>query len=470
MNKRFKFYLSAQGQQGFYACCFFIGMAITCFLALGGPAEAYEYDGDARLGYLTRQVEFKGDFLNQTNGETHNDEQVLNAQLKLNIEDLSSNKDRVLFDFRDKRDNFGKLERENLRLINYDRRQLRLLAFERPWESNRHFFSLGRFALPEANILANDGAEYGYRSSKALRYGIFAGQAPKNIISPLYVDPETRSLSGVQAGAYLNFEHKEGFEDSTYFSSAIAEAPTYDVTDAENHAYYYQKGMWTVGGFHRYSSLIHYDFTPKSSLRRAYLSYAFQAEKLRAGGSFQQTNTEDYLIKQVIQDTLAPSAVQSFNLDLRYLISNHLSIDLASSEGRRTSDGLKRTENALGLLFPRLLGDSSSVRLQLGVRANFQSHDKFSKISYDFYARSFSIGLSYMIVDENYDDGTTNKRTIANLDGGFFLFDDIRGSVGYELENDSKVNASALLMMLGYRFGAGSLSAPRTKPARFEEI
>ncbi|WP_218109975.1 hypothetical protein [Oligoflexus tunisiensis] len=433
------------------------------------PLQAAEFKGDARIGHYSRQVEFKGAYLGQTAGETNNDEQVINLQLKASAEDLNDSGDRFIFDFRDKRDGFGKLERENLLLSNYERRQLRLAAYQRPWESNRTYFTVGRFSLPEANIIANDGAEFGYRTSRSSRYGAFAGQGAKDIIAPLYVDPDTRDISTTQFGAYYNYESKDTPEDSSYLTNAVAQAPTYDITDADSHLYYYQQGLFTFGGNHRIGSLVQFDFAPKSSLRRGYLSYYYQTERLRAGGYLNQTTTEDYLIKQVIQDVLVPSSVRTIDLDARYRLSSAMSVDVSASQGTRTVDGKVRTEYTAGLLFPRVLGDTSSTRLQVGTRQNFLSKDNFTKIAYDYWGATLSVGLSYTLSTEDYDDGTTNKRTIMMVDAGIFVLDDIRGALGYELESDSKVDASALFIMFGYKFGK-SASSPRTRPARFEEM
>jgi hypothetical protein len=432
-------------------------------------ASAADFKGDARIGHYSRQVEFQGSYLGQTAGETNNDEQVINLQLKGTAEDLNDSDDRFIFDFRDKRDGFGKLERENLLLSNYERRQLRTAAYQRPWERNRTYFTVGRFSLPEANIVANDGAEFGYRTSKASRYGLFAGQGAKDIIAPLYVDPDTRSIPNTQYGVYYNYESKDTPDDSSYLTNAVAQAPTYDITDAQNHLYYYQQGLFTFGGTHRVGSLVQFDFSPKSSLRRGYLSYYYQTERLRAGGYVNQTTTEDYLIKQVIQDVLVPSSVRTIDLDMRYRLTPAMSVDVSASRGTRTVDGKSRTEYAAGLLFPRVLGDTSSTRLQFGVRQNFLSKDSFTKVAYDYFGEKFSLGAAYTLSTEDYDDGTTNKRTILMVDAGIFVLDDIRGSLGYEMESDSKVKANALFIMFGYKFGV-STSSPRNRPARFEEM
>ncbi len=444
---------------------------VLAFVALSTipEASAVDFRGDVRIGHYSRQVEFQGAYLGQTAGETNNDEQVINLQLKATADDINDSNDRFIFDFRDKRDGFGKLERENLLLSNYERRELRTAAYQRPWENNRTYFTVGRFALPEANIVANDGAEFGYRSSKSTRYGLFAGQGAKDIIAPLYVDPDTRDIPNTQFGAYYNYETKDTPEDSSYLTNAVAQAPTYDITDAENHLYYYQQGLFTIGGHHRVGSLVHFDFSPKASLRRGYVSYYYQTERMRAGGYLNQTTTEDYLIKQVIQDVLVPSAVRTIDADVRYRVSSSFSVDVSASRGTRTVDGKSRTEYAAGLLFPKVLGDTSSTRLQLGVRQNFLSKDNFSKIAYDYWGRTLSVGVAYTLSNETYDDGTTNKRSILMVDAGIFVLEDIRGAVGYEMESDSKVKANALFIMVGYKFGV-SASSPRTRPARFEEM
>lgn len=432
--------------------------------------EAMDIKGEARIGIYSRSVTFKGDILKDTAGETNNDEQVLNTQIKTDIEDINKSKDRALFDFRNKRDNFGKLERENYSLSSYDRRQLRTLAYQRPWEHNRLYFTAGRFPLPEANLIANDGAEVGYRGSKANRYGLFAGQGAKDIIRPLYVDPETRTLPSSQAGVYFAQEEKDGPEESSYMTHALAQAPSYELTATEARSYYYHQGMWTFGETDRIGSLVHYDVSPKSSLRRAYLSYFRTVDRWRAGGYFQQTSTEDYLIKQTLQDTLQPSTVRVLDLEWRYRVTQTMAMDASFARATRSADGLSRTEYALGLLFPRLLSDNTSSRLQFGKRSNYQSQDQFIKLGFDYFGKEFSLGLSHLINTQDFSNSPDNKQSISTIDAGIFLSDDIRSALAYEIEKDNKVDAKAFFLMVGYRFGSGSVSGIRTRPARFEEL
>lgn|GEM_PF-5312601 len=430
------------------------------------PAQSMDTRGQIRIGAYTRTVTFKEAVL----GETNNDEYVISSQVKLDLLNLTEDRGQVLFEVRDKIDNFGKLERENLRLTSYNRFQVRTAAYRKPWENNRFYYTVGRFQLSEANIRSHDGAELGYRYSREIRTGLFVGQGPEDILTPLYVDPETQSVNNMQAGAYVTYDTKVGAEDSSYLTQAIAQAPSYDITDAENHAYYYQQGMWTFTPTHRLVTQVLYDVSPNSQLRRGYVSYTYLTEKYRAMSYFQQTTTEDYLIKQTLEDSLVPSAVQSLNFELRHRYSPTFSLDYSLSYGRRSADGLTRTEYALGTLFPRLFSSSGSARAQFGIRNNFQSKENFLKVGYDYWSRSFGLGVSHVINNENYEDGTKNTRQISLIDMGFFFFDDFRGSLGYQREQDKSVQANAMFVMVGYRFGSGAVSPVRTKPARFEAI
>ena len=435
-------------------------------LVLSSSAYAMEFKGQLRVGAFTRTVS-----LSEQAGESSNDEYIMSGQVHLEAYELNGDNDQIILEARDKVDNFGKLERENLRLTTYNRMQLRTFAYQRPFEFNKTYFSLGRFSLPEANLLVHDGLEVGYRFSKNTRAGFYAGLGPKDILTPLYVDPlSERSSSGLQAGAYVTYDRKEGAEDSSYLTQGFGKAPTYDLTDAEDHMSYFQQGLWTFSAANRLSSLVLFDVQPASKLRRGSLAYTYLSENLRTTASVQQTDTEDYLLKQEVQDALLPSAVQSVALDVRQRTSSHLSFDYLLRYGRRAADSLTQDELGVGILKHEFLGKSDSVRFQLALRRNFTSRDRIYRLAYDYWSRSLSIGLSHVMTQLSYDSGRNDTRQDTSLDAGFFLSDKLRGSLGIQREADSLVSANALFFMVGYRFGGGSASPVRQKPALFESM
>lgn len=437
-----------------------------CAFAYASDVWAIDVLGQFRLGGYTRSVEFE----QPVNGETSNDEKVLSAQLKMEIYEFNSHEDAIVMDLRDKVDSYGKLETSNLTLDTYNRMQIRELAYKRPFETNKLYFSLGRFSLPEANVIDNDGAEFGYRFSKSLRVSLFGGVAPKDVITPYYVDPATTGVNNAQGGLYLSYEKKNGIERSLYTNNAIAMGPTYNITDKKSHTYFYHMALWNLNPNNRISSFVQHDFVPSSSLRRASLSHSYFDPKFRTNLSLSQTNTEDYLIQQDLLDPLPPSAEQSLRFDLRHRLFNWFSMDYSAGYSKREVDGKSQSEVAIGMILPKLLLANGSFRAQYGVRDNYFSKDRFIRGGYDYWYQSFSLSLIHTSSAEEFDDKTKNSRQTINIDGGFFLSDRLRGALGYQREKDDKVSASALFVMVGYRFGASSLPPIRNKPALFEEI
>lgn len=430
-------------------------------------AAAFSVLGNLRVGGYTRAVEFE----ETSNGDATNDEQVLSAQLKMDITDFDSQNDAFVIDLRDKIDSYGRLDTQNLSLDTYNRFQVRELAFKRPWEDNKFYFTLGRFSLAEANILDNDGGEFGYRFSKQSRLGLFGGMAPKDVITPYYVTPNTDSVNNAQAGLYYSYEKKNGLERSLYTNNALAMGPTYNLTDKKSHTYFYHMAIWNMTAQNRISSYLQQDFVPKAGLRRASLSHSFYNPKFETSLSLIQTNTEDYLIQQDILDSLAPSGEQQLRFDLRHRIFAFLNFDYLLAFSKREADGKAQSEYALGLIVPKLLSNSGSARAQYGIRNNYFSKDRYFRVGYDFWNKFFSASLMHTVIDMEYEDtGLKNTRQVSTVDGGFFLNERVRASVAYQREQDAVLSASALFLMVGYRFGSGPAAPIRTRPAPFEEI
>ncbi len=441
-------------------------MLATLFAFTSHEAKAIGVVGNFRLGLYSRTVEFDP----AINGDTSNDEQVVSAQLKMDVNDFDSYNDTFVIDMRDKMDSYGKLDSQNLSLQNYNRFQVREMAFKRPWEYNRFYFTLGRFSLTEANIIDNDGVELGYRFSKQSRLGLFGGMAPKDVITPYYVSPTTQSVNNVQGGLYYSYEKRSGVESSLYSNNALAMSPTYDITDKKSHSYFYHMAVWNVNPQHRLSSYLVQDFAPTASMRRASLSHSYTTTKLKTNLSLIQSNSEDYLVQRDLLDPLAPSSEQLVRFDLRHKTFPGLNLDLQAGIGNRSADKKSSSEYALGLIFPKFIAKSGSARVQYGIRNNYYSKDSYVRGGYDFWHESFSASLIHTILQQTYDTGLKNTRQITMIDAGFFLSDRIRGALAYQIEKDDRLSASAFFLMIGYRFGTGAASPIRTRPALFEEI
>ncbi len=448
-----------------------VGLKLNCAMIcvlFSSRALAVDVLGQFRLGAYTRSLQFK----EEVNGEINNDESVYSTQLKMEVYDISSHDDAFAIDVRDKVDSYGNLDRTNLSLATYNRLQVRELAYKRPWETNRFYFTVGRFALSEANVIDNDGAEAGFRFSRTLRFGLFGGAAPKDVITPYYINPDkTPDVNNTQGGVYVSYEKKSGFERSVYTNNALAIGPTYNLTDKTSHSYFFHMGLWNLNPNNRISSFLLQDLAPAPSLRRGSISHSYFDPKIRTNLSLSETNTEDYLIQRDLLDTLAPSAEQNVNADLRYRLFPALSVDLSAGFSKRARDGKAANETALGIILPKFILATGSLRAQFGTQKKYLSKGNFVRAGYDYWNAFFSASIIHTISQETYDeDGFKNSRQITIIDGGIFLSDRLRGSLGYQREADDRLTATAFFMMAAYRFGVGSVAPIRNKPALFEEI
>jgi hypothetical protein len=145
-------------------------------------------------------------------------------------------------------------------------------------------------------------------------------------------------------------------------------------------------------------------------------------------------------------------------------------MDYSGEYSKRSADGKSQSEVALGIVLPKLILPSGSFRAQYGLRDNYLSKDKFIRAGYDYWNQNFSLSLMHTSTAEVFDDNTKNNRQTTNVDGGVFFSDRLRASLGYQREKDDRLSASALFVMVGYRFGTGSMAPIRQKPALFEEI
>ena len=448
-----------------------VGWKLNCVIIcafVSGRAYAVDVLGTARVGAYTRTVQF----IDEINGETNNDENVFSAQLKAEIYDFNSRDDTFVMDIRDKVDTFGKLDQQNLSLETYNRLQIREMAYKRPWETNRIYFSLGRFSLIEAAIIDNDGAEIGYRFSRSLRFGLFGGQAPKDVVTPYYINPDDAAeVNSTQGGLYVSYEKKSGFERSIYTNNAVAISPTYNITDEQSHTYFFHMGLWNLTPSNRISTYLIQDLVPTSSLRRGSVSHQYLGVKLKTSLSFAQTNTEDYLIRRDLLDELLPSSEQAINLDIRHRMFSMLSVDYSAGFSKRSADGKTANDFALGIILPKFLLATGSLRAQFGQRTGYTSEGTFIRAGYEYWNQTFSASLIHTVRNDTYEeDQFKTTRQITDVDAGIFLSDRLRGSVGFQREADERLSATAFFMMVGYRFGVGSVAPVRQKPSLFEEI
>jgi hypothetical protein len=431
-------------------------------------AYGFGVKGQFRLGGYSSQVKLDED----PQGLGHNDSSVISSRLHLDLIRLNRSGDEVTIDIRDDYDFFGKSDRELLELQAENQLEIREAAYRNPWEYNRLYYTVGRFTLPEANIYTNDGAEVGYRLTRASRVGGFLGVANEDIVSPDTVTPDYRGFNGNQGGIYYIYENKGSrFRDSTYMTNAIAQSPTFELNDFRNKVYFYHMSLFYLGSSHRFSNHVNFDIQPESHLRQAYLSYQYQSMRYRFNTYFNRLSAEDYRLQQDIQDSLAPSVVDTLSADFIQRLDPALSLEYKARLSQRSTDSLKRLLLLVGSRYRGLSRGRMSVGGFVGSRQNYLSDDLLIDLQFDYFQQNYSVHIDQEISTRDYRDrdvSLTETKTYGEL--AFYFSDSFRGSAAYSLAQNEQATVNTLYVMMGYYFGRGTTSPLRRIAPAFEGL
>ena len=427
---------------------------------------AVESSGNLRIGGVSGKSDFPGDLQGETN-----DVQAISTRLQLDVDGLTRKDDYLQFDLRDRYDFFGRAESEVLALTAENILQIREAAYRRPWERNRHHFTVGRFRLDEAGILANDGASYGYRLSRYGRIGFFLGIAPEDIVKPPSVEPDVRGFDGNQGGVYYSYDKKNSDgKGSIYMNHAISQAPSFELNEFINRVFYFHQGVFLLGSSHRFSSFVNFDLAPAASLRRGYLSYGYYSGRSRLRMSLTRITAEDYRVQQNVLDDLEPSTRSSLSTDYQYRLTSSLDVRGGIIYDRRSVDGLGANDIYAGARYNGLLSKQLALGVRYGIRDDFLSDDSYLRLTANYFHRNFSINLQYSSESRVFDDGSTLNPTIIYSELGFYLSDKIRGSLAYSTTSAEDRNITTAFFMMAYRFGSDSVAPVRRRTPSFEEF
>ncbi|SMF36390.1 hypothetical protein [Pseudobacteriovorax antillogorgiicola] len=441
-------------------------IGVAC-LSLATKGIAADYTGQVRLGAINSQIRYS----EPIQGEESNDISIISTRLFLEGEDLFSRRDGFVLDLRDKYDFFGKANSEILSLESSNEFIIRQAAYKKPWEVNRGYYTVGRFSIPEAGIIANDGGEYGYRLNRSHRVGGFIGIAPEDVVTPASVSPDERGFDGNQGGIYSVYKRENaGRMDTTFMINTLAQAPSFELDDFVNKVYYYHQGIFNLGFKHRVSSYVNFDVMPSASLRRAYVTHGYYLTKFRVRSSFTRITAEDYRLKKDIRDDLEPSTLNALKSTVTQRFNRDLNFTYGLEYAQRAADGLSRTELEVGATYRGMLRRRLSLGAYYGQRDNFESDDNYIKLSTRYYQNFYSLSAAYIMETENFDTGDTLNPQTIHLDFAFYTSDKLRGSTSYILSTAEDRTVTSLMFSLGYQFGKESTSPTRKRAMSFEEL
>ncbi|MGE0172514.1 MAG: hypothetical protein AB7T49_07015 [Oligoflexales bacterium] len=416
-------------------------------------------DGHFQLGVHSTNAKFQ----EERTGEEKNDAMLAMARLKWRTQSVFQPRDRIILDVRDRYDLFGKLDKNIYQLAPDNRLALRQLAFEHPYEYFSFYYSVGRFDVSEAGILANDGVEVGYRFSDTWRASLFAGVSPADIKSSVQIQPE-ENASGprTQGGVYAVYEKASlsGFP-AYYVSNALSKSVDDGATAAER-VFLFHNSVLTFDEKNRAGFSLDYDIKPEAVLRRWFLSYFHRRESFRAYLTASRIDVNDYLLEKEVRETLPASPFTTYGLRLIASPTKSFHLNLRGSQTTRQADQLKKQEASAG---PTFL--FSRVRLTIlgGVRTNYLSKDNFVFSELGYYSNAWNFRLTYTGTKETY----TEEEKVLNVQnvGAYaeiYMSNNLFSSLGYNFIKDEEVQITSGLLTIGYRFGKKPKAPVRDEP------
>lgn len=441
---------------------------IFFLLYLEQTSYAVEYKGQFRTGGYSSEVKL----LNDQASLGNNNASIISNRLNMTIFQFNDKQDEISLDFRDRYDFFGRRDRELLELTEENTLEIRELAYRRPWQRHRLYFTAGRFVPKEAGLLTNDGGHVGYRLTREHRLGLFAGIADQSIVTPPTLQPTNKSFSGNQAGAYWVYDKNDvRSPTSIYMTNAVAQGPSFDLIELVDRVYFYHLSLLQLGANHRVSNHINFDLTPEAQLRQAYISYNYYSSQYRFTSYYNRVSPEENRVQKDIQDSLAPSTVDSIFLSLIHRLTPLFSLEYRAQLAQREADGKQQQILALGSRYLGLARGRLALGGLLGIRNNFQSNDQFLDLKLDYYQQKWSAHLEQGFANKNYEDNGPELfeiRSTAEL--AFYFGERLRGSAAFSQAKNEQAEITTVFLMIGYYFGTGSTSPTRNISPVFEGL
>ncbi len=449
-------------------------LAAVVILGALGPAlasreaQAVEYYGRVMVGvYQSDETE-----ASPVEGTDSNDQRALLGRGYLDVTGIGPFRNEFVLDFRDKYDEFGKRDDKRIALTESNEPELRQLAVKYPFEGDRIFWSLGRFPVEDAGVVANDGAEVGYKLTGNWRAGLFGGLIPDPTPGKsLTLTPEDREV-----GTYATYQSrtKEWWQHS-YFANGLVVRQTQeepevlgDGTTEEagpgsglvsvTNANLYSQSIYQPRQGTRISAVGHLNLAPSAYLRNFWGAYFRQLTPSFSGtASVMRLDLTEYRKVRDIRETIGPSGYTQGKLSVLQKMNKRLGITADALYGTR-EDGLMKYESAPGVRLTQLLNNKVSVYGRGGFRRNFTSKDTFVIAGGDFYAKKFELGVAQEYRIENREGGESLHAMITDASVSTLLADAILGSAMIEYSKDENVAIMSGLLTLGFRFGSRQMT------------
>lgn len=431
-------------------------------------ARAVEYYGRAMVGaYQSDET-----LAEPVEGTDSNDQRALLGRAYLDVTGIGPFRNEFVLDFRDKYDEFGKRDDKRIALTESNEPELRQLAVKYPFEGDRIFWSVGRFPVEDAGVVANDGAEVGYKLTGNWRLGLFGGLIPDATPGKsLTLTPEDR-----EAGAYVTYQSRvKDWWQHAYFANGLVmrqtqeepvvlEDGTTEEADPDSglvevtNVNWYTQSVYQPSQGTRMTAVGYINLSPAAYVRNFWGSYFRQLLPSFSGTvSVMRLDLTEYRKIRDLRETIGPSGYTQGKVSVLQKLNKRFGVTGDALYGTR-EDGLMKYEAAPGVRATQLLNNRVSAYARGGFRRNFQSRDTFVTLGGDFYARKFELGVTQEYRIENHVDGETLHAIITDVGVSTMVADSLLGSAMVEYAKDENVTITSGLLTLGFRFGSRQMT------------
>lgn len=428
-------------------------------------AAAADYNGRVQVGVLQSNETYS----EGAAGSYANDKRVALGRIYLDGNGIGPYRNKATFDFRDRYDAFGSLDKESLSLVQTNDPELRQLAVQYPYENGDLFWSVGRFPIEDAGVRANDGAEVAFKMSKSFHLGIFGGLVPEfGKGAPFLNGPKQ---TGREAGVYGTLLEKgKDWQDYFNLSSALVfrqYLEDEELDDAEeaagqtpdqvvvNGAYVYFNSAYQPSLRTRLSLVSELGIIPNASLQSGWLngSHSF-TDSLSASAGLSRFDLAAASRLRDMRDALPASAYQEARVGVKQLISQKFSVAVNGLYANRTLDQLSKTEGNVLLTSSRFISNRFSGSFRLGARKNFQSQDQFGRVGLVMYGRTLEAEFGQEFIQELRDDGDARHPKITDASVTVMVDNQLVGSMTVEYAKDEQATLMSGIATIGYRFNS----------------
>ncbi|MGZ3690189.1 MAG: hypothetical protein ACXVAX_01720 [Pseudobdellovibrio sp.] len=387
-------------------------------------------------------------YSNDDFGSNSNDVLLATTRYYYHVFDVGADKWDYVLDLRDKQDNFGKLNKDQLQLQQKNDFQVRQLSARWLNPDGQYDAQFGRFQVFESGSIYLDGALGEYRFTPEWKAGLLAGLNPKDIEKP-YLEFNAKAS---ETGAYVTYQLKQrSLFDNHYATFAYVNQTYNSLTERQ---FLFNNWVYQWEPESRVINTLYYDFVPDPKVQTLNFLYEQRInEQLSSDVGILHLDVIEYRRNQDLLEKLTASPYDEGRVQFEYKINQDDNLALEVLTGKRQFDSLKKDEITLGYDFNNRFSKSIDIKTQIGYRNNFTSKDQFVKLDLGYYSRDWEITFDNQYGKNKNDDGTIQTPIITDLGLTSYYSKQLYFNLTMERAAEETVTIMSAFFRVGYRFG-----------------